>query len=311
MRLKLAFLSDGKKSKPIAKFVLTLTSLVACTCFWVGCSSFTQALSDSSTPPHIVLQSSLPGAMVGAAYNSLLWVTGGHAPYGFLVQGGELPPGLVLHLRTGRISGTPIKAGNFAFTVMVLGQSAGRFDAHDYIIRVAPCVRVQVAPTNPSVIAGEKIQFSALVSETSNTAVVWSASAGSISANGLFTAPSNVKSAVVTATSAADSSVKSSASVTITSLSRLAIDTITIPSAALAAPYSATLQASGGRPPYTWAILSGSLPPGVQLNASTGSISGSPSRAGRFAFTVRGSDASQVAQQNLSLVVSNSRVDCG
>lgn len=317
MQLKLAFLSDAKKRKLIAKFVLTLASLLACTCFWVGCTSLSQTPppSSNSPAPRILLQPNLPGATVGAGYNSILSVSGGHAPYSFSVQRGELPTGLALNSGTGRISGIPTKAGKLAFTITVVGQPAGMFGAGDYTITVAPCapcVTVQVSPTNPSVIAGEKIQFSAVVSNTSNTPVFWSASAGTISANGLFTAPSNAKSAVVTAESAAETSVKSSATVTITSLGRLAIDTITIPSAVVAAPYSATLDASGGRPPYTWGVVSGSLPPGVQLNASTGIISGSPSQAGSFAFTVRGSDAaSQNAQQNLALVVSNSGVNCG
>jgi hypothetical protein len=316
MQPKLAFFSDGKKH-PIAKFVLTLASLFACTCFWVGCTSLSQtpAPSSNSSAPRIVLQPILPSATVGAGYNSILSVSGGHAPYSFSVQRGELPTELALNSGTGRISGTPTKAGKYAFTITVVGQRAGMFGASDYTITVAPCVTcvtVQVSPTNPSVIAGEKIQFSAVVSNTSNTPVSWSASAGTISANGLFTAPSTAQQAVVTATSAAETSVKSSVTVTITSLGRLAIDTITIPSAVVAAPYSATLDASGGRLPYTWGVVSGSLPPGVQLNASTGIISGSPSQAGSFAFTVRGSDAaSQIAQQNLALVVSNTGVNCG
>jgi Putative Ig domain len=41
-------------------------------------------------------------------------------------------------------------------------------------------------------------------------------------------------------------------------------------------PYSNTLQATGGTPPYTWSIVSGVLPNGLELNASTGTISGTP-----------------------------------
>lgn len=49
-----------------------------------------------------------------------------------------------------------------------------------------------------------------------------------------------------------------------------------LPTAVVNSPYSATLQASSGTPPYTWAVTSGSLPAGLTLNASTGVISGTP-----------------------------------
>jgi len=50
-------------------------------------------------------------------------------------------------------------------------------------------------------------------------------------------------------------------------------------------PYSNTLHATGGTPPYNWSISSGSLPSGLTLNSSTGEISGVPA-ANYAAYTV-------------------------
>ena len=54
---------------------------------------------------------------------------------------------------------------------------------------------------------------------------------------------------------------------------------------ALKNTYSATLTASGGNPPYKWALQSGSLPTGLKMT-SKGVISGKASFAGTFTFTV-------------------------
>ena len=55
--------------------------------------------------------------------------------------------------------------------------------------------------------------------------------------------------------------------------------------------YSETLTAQGGTTPYTWSVTSGSLPPGLSLGSSTGMISGTPTTAGNFSFTVKVQDA--------------------
>ena len=54
--------------------------------------------------------------------------------------------------------------------------------------------------------------------------------------------------------------------------------------------YTASLTASGGPTPYTWSLDSGALPPGLTLG-SDGSISGAPTAAGTFTFTVKASDS--------------------
>ena len=54
--------------------------------------------------------------------------------------------------------------------------------------------------------------------------------------------------------------------------------------------YSGTLKASGGTASYTWSISKGSLPTGLTLNKSTGKISGTPTKAGKYSFTVKITD---------------------
>ena len=66
----------------------------------------------------------------------------------------------------------------------------------------------------------------------------------------------------------------------------LAITATSLATAVENAPYSATLGASGGTPPYTWSILSGTLPSGITLS-STGVLSGTPASLGTFDFTVQ------------------------
>ena len=57
--------------------------------------------------------------------------------------------------------------------------------------------------------------------------------------------------------------------------------------------YNQTVTASGGTAPYTFAVTSGSLPPNVSINASTGALSGSPSATGTFTFTITATDSHQ------------------
>ena len=55
--------------------------------------------------------------------------------------------------------------------------------------------------------------------------------------------------------------------------------------------YSETISASGGTAPYTFSVASGSLPPGLFLNATTGEISGTPITMGIYSFEIRVKDA--------------------
>jgi uncharacterized membrane protein len=69
-------------------------------------------------------------------------------------------------------------------------------------------------------------------------------------------------------------------------------------------PYSYALQSSFGSPPYTYQIVSGSLPSGLTMDPS-GNIGGSASAVGKFPFQVLATDSSQPPQQQSSNYILN------
>ncbi len=73
------------------------------------------------------------------------------------------------------------------------------------------------------------------------------------------------------------------------------INGVTVPvfiaSALLDAPFSETLTASGGTPPYSWQVTGGYLPQGLALGSATGTISGTPTLMGTFTFTYSATDS--------------------
>ena len=123
--------------------------------------------------------------------------------------------------------------------------------------------------------------------------------AATITASGIATAVNTG----VTTISATSGSVSGNATLTVNA--PLTINTSSMPAGTLGVVYSgATLTASGGNLPYSaWSISSGALPSGLTLS-STGTITGTPTTAGTFAFTAQITDSSNVtATQNLSITI--------
>ena len=76
----------------------------------------------------------------------------------------------------------------------------------------------------------------------------------------------------------------------LTVLDPLVITTTSLPSGISNVAYSSTLTASGGKSPYTWSLIGGSLPAGLLLSQSNGVISGTPTATGIVNFIVQVKD---------------------
>jgi hypothetical protein len=88
--------------------------------------------------------------------------------------------------------------------------------------------------------------------------------------------------------------------------SALTITTTALPQGKVDNGYSQALAASGRVAPYTWSIVSGSLPAGLSLSPTTGVISGTPTAAGVSTFTVQVADSESApvtAESPFSLTV--------
>ncbi len=83
----------------------------------------------------------------------------------------------------------------------------------------------------------------------------------------------------------------------------------TLPGTTRKASYSKKLTVSGGKTPYTWSISEGKLPDGLKINASTGKITGSATKAGTFNFTVNVEDSNGAeAEKDYTIKVTQTAV---
>ncbi len=101
-----------------------------------GCGDGMVCDQSSCVPSSVHIRTeNLPEGTVGVPYNALLTADSGGTPYSWTIEGGELPPGLILDTETGTIEGTPSQYGDFAFTVVVTDAVSAE-DRKDLAIRV-------------------------------------------------------------------------------------------------------------------------------------------------------------------------------
>ena len=280
----------------------------------------TKALTITVNAALAVSTSSLPNADVNSAYptgvSTTLAATGGVPPYTtWAVAVGNLPTGMNLNPATGAITGTPTGTpGNSNFTVEVT-------DTNGYTATKALSILVNSAititpPTFPTGVVNNVFTVAAYgVAGGQAPFTNWVVSSGSLptglllnSSTGQITGTPTVSGTFLIRVSVTDGlgNVGTSGQSSFTVNAALSITTTSLPAVLQNAAYSQTLQAAGGIAPYpTWAITVGSLPTGLSIGPTTGTISGSTSVAvGNYPFTAQVTDSiGDTATQALSISV--------
>ena len=289
-----------------------------------GTSSFTVQLTDATgvtasqklsltivASVTITTPSPLPTGEAAIGYSQKLAASGGTPPYTWSLTGsGALPSGLTFSA-SGLLAGTPATAGTFNFTVQAT-------DSNKVTASTAFALTIAgaLAISTPAALSGGSLNSSysqALAASAGVGPYTWTLATGSLPLPpGLSISPAGIVSGVPTATGTFSftATVTDSLAATASRLFTIVVAkglTITtspaLPGATVGIAYSEALQAAGGTAPYTWSNLSGSLPPGLSIG-SNGSVTGVPTAAGSYSFTVLVIDSlARQASLQLSLTV--------
>lgn len=290
------------------------------------------SLAPESPAPLQIVSQHISDAVEGRAYRTTLQVANGKGPYYWVVEG-DLPAGLSLAPLTqkGRndLVGTPPEEGEFFIALTVQDSST------------PPMVSSQTIPFNvvppPPALAVITSDVSEVIAETEVEITIeavngtgpydWSLAAGALP-NGLtLDITSTTTTTKISGTPLEHGTfqftvrIDDSASANATRVLTLVVEPAIIPVMSIVStgtlnqgvrrePYRSTVLVNGGKPPYSWRVVSGVLPEGLSLSSSYGfenevDIVGHPTTNGNTSFTLQVLDSSPTPQrQTLECTVS-------
>lgn len=272
-----------------------------------GCAG-TRAYSLRVCP--IISLGNLASGVVGTPYNGSAAASSGAAPYVYALQSGTLPAGLSLNTTSGAITGTPSVEETKSFTVQVTDAN-GCVKSRSYTLAIT-CPAVTLSPgsltkgdigqpvsNTVSASGGAGPYTYSVASGALPAGVSLNGSSGAISGTpteaGLF-------SVTIRATDSFNCAGTKSYDLRI--CPAIQISPGTLSDGVVGTAYSTTFAASNGASPYVWQ-LTGTVPSGLTWNASTATLSGTPSAENAGAsLTVTATDANGcVGSRVVTLIV--------
>jgi large repetitive protein len=265
-------------------------------------------------PRVLVTTASTPGGTVGQPYSLTLTAvmkTGPDAtapsssPLAWSVVAGTLPPGVSLDSATGALTGTPTAEGSYGFTVKA-ALLDGRSDTKGVSIVVRQPLVVSAAKplaTSPAPTLWEVgVPFASKLTPSGGSGTYTFAIGSGSLPTGITLGPdgalsgtpraAGVSRAIVTVTDSEGRTLEYAANFGIAA--RLKVGTLLLKSGKVGKLYRSKLAATGGIAPRAWKVSVGPLPKGIRLDRTTGVLSGTPTKQGRYRVTFQVTDGLKV-----------------
>jgi hypothetical protein len=283
-----------------------------------GAVGFTVLVSDASLPQQNVQKdfhmhvnplpffydATFPDGVEGLPYLRYFGVSGGIPPYALRVVDGQLPEGMsvpsLFEGQSASLSGTPSKIGTYNFTLELTDASLPVTPAtKSFSVRINERLRITTTVLPEGNLADP---YQANLTATGGVPpYFWYGWSPSITGLNLSRTTGVVSGVPLQAYSgiiniqlmdSANFPQYTSDGIPLNIKNLVKLRTTKLPSGRPSVPYKVVLTATGGVSPLRWTVESGSLPEALNLMATTGEITGTPSRDGEAAVTIRVTDSS-------------------
>jgi hypothetical protein len=260
-----------------------------------------------------ITTTSLPNGTINQPYSQQINCTN-CTGYVWNVYSGALPSGLSLGHTTGLISGTPITTGAASFVVGIVPLQSSFLPTPVTQALTITINGLTLAINQTAIPGGFTGQaysttltgtggtppYAWALSGTGNDGLTIGRTTGILA--GTPTAAGTFPITVVLTDSANSTALQTYSLSVVTGLSIL---TASFPNGTVGTAYpQQVLSAGGGQPPYRWTVTAGGLPTGLTLNGVYGNITGTPTAAGAYPFTLTVTDYQlNTASANFTITV--------
>jgi hypothetical protein len=274
----------------------------------------------TTTELTILTSAVMPRARRGNEINAvILEAGGGPSPYVWEIIDGRLPTGIHLAADTGILSGTPADRGDLVFQLRV-SDTNSQMAEKEFIWHITDTLRIT---TGILADAAENVLYNfSLQAQGGQPPYQWRLKNTSLpqglslntDTGAIYGTPvSQSAQSIIIEVSDSDSPpqiVQKEFPLSVNPKA-LYIFTPELPDCPVDTTYFAEISALLGKPPYTWTVKSGQLPPGLQLQFTQNSarIEGTPTQTGQYAFTLAVSDShlpANHAEKLFTIIISGS-----